>query len=67
MSIKKKILMLGGSAQQVPAIKTAKEMGYEAILIDYLQDNPGRHEADKWYQESTTDVETVYRLSLIHI
>ncbi len=63
MSIKKKILMLGGSAQQVPAIKTAKEMGYEAILIDYLPDNPGRHEADKWYQESTTDVETVYRIA----
>ena len=63
MSGKKKILMLGGSAQQVPAIEAATEMGYETILIDYLPDNPGQHVADKWYQESTTDVETVYRIA----
>ena len=59
----KKILMLGGSAQQVPAIIKAKEMGFYTILIDYLPDNPGQHVADKWYQESTTDVETVYRIA----
>ena len=63
MSGKKKILMLGGSAQQVPAIEAARDMGYETILIDYLPDNPGQHVADKWYQESTTDVETVYRIA----
>lgn len=60
---KKKILMLGGSAQQVPAIVAAKEMGYYTVLIDYLPDNPGQHVADKWYQESTTDVEAVYRIA----
>lgn len=59
----KKILMLGGSAQQVKAIETAKEMGYYTVLIDYLADNPGQHVADKWYQESTTDIETVYRIA----
>ncbi len=59
----KKILMLGGSAQQVPAIKAAKEMGYYTVLIDYLPDNPGQYVADKWYQESTTDIETVYRIA----
>ncbi len=59
----KKILMLGGSAQQVPAIKAAKEMGYYTVLIDYLPDNPGQFVADKWYQESTTDVEAVYRIA----
>lgn len=63
MSGKKKILMLGGSAQQVPAIEAAKEMGYDTLLIDYLPDNPGQHVADKWYQESTTDVETVYSIA----
>lgn len=63
MSDKKKILMLGGSAQQAPAIQAAKDMGYYTVLIDYLPDNPGRHMADKWYQESTTDVETVYRIA----
>lgn len=55
--------MLGGSAQQVPAIKAAKEMGFYTVLIDYLPDNPGQHAADKWYQESTTDVESVYRIA----
>lgn len=63
MSERKKILMLGGSAQQVPAIKAAMEMGYYTVLIDYLPDNPGQHIADKWYQESTTDVEAVYRIA----
>lgn len=55
--------MLGGSSQQVPAIKAAKEMGYYTVLIDYLPDNPGQYVADKWYQESTTDVETVYKIA----
>lgn len=55
--------MLGGSAQQVPAIEAAKKMGLYTVLIDYLPDNPGQYVADKWYQESTTDVETVYRIA----
>lgn len=60
---KKKILMLGGSPQQVPAIEKAKELGYETILIDYLPNNPGQYMADKWYQESTTDIEKVYQIA----
>lgn len=63
MDSQKKILMLGGSAQQVPAINAAKALGYYTILIDYLPDNPGQYVADKWYQESTTDIETVYRIA----
>ncbi|MBD5505604.1 MAG: ATP-grasp domain-containing protein [Lachnospiraceae bacterium] len=64
MTEKRKILMLGGSAQQVPAIQAAKDMGYYTVLIDYLPDNPGQYVADKWYQESTTDVEAVYRIAI---
>lgn len=60
---RKKILMLGGSTQQVPAIRKASEMGYETILMDYLPDNPGQYVADRWYQESTTDVEAVCRIA----
>lgn len=56
--------MLGGSQQQVPVIKKAKELGYETILIDYLEDNPGQLVADKWYQESTTDVEKVLDIAI---
>lgn len=59
----KTILLLGGSRQQVPAIEKAKQMGYRTVLIDYLPDNPGQYIADKWYQESTTDIEAVYRIA----
>lgn len=55
--------MLGGSAQQVPAIEKAKELGYYTVLIDYLDDCPGQYVADKWYQESTTDVKAVERIA----
>lgn len=56
----KKILMLGGSAQQVVAIEAAKELGYYTVLCDYLSDNPGQYVADKYYCVSTTDVDAVY-------
>ena len=59
----KTILMLGGSTQQVPAIKKAREMGYRTVLCDYLDDNPGQKECDVWYQVSTTDVEAVYQVA----
>ncbi len=59
----KKILLLGGSAQQVVAIKTAKDLGYYTVLCDYLSDNPGQYIADKYYNISTTDVEAVYEVA----
>ena len=55
--------MLGGSAQQVVAIETAKELGYYTVLCDYLPDNPGQYVADKYYNVSTTDVEAVYKIA----
>ena len=60
----KKILLLGGSAQQVIAIKTAKRLGYYTVLCDYLPDNPGQYVADKYYNVSTTDVEAVYKVAM---
>lgn len=61
--MKKKLLLLGGSAQQLVAIRAAKELGYKTIVCDYLPDNPGQHEADKYYAKSTTDVEAVYKIA----
>lgn len=55
----KKILLLGGSAQQVIAIETAKKLGYYTVLCDFLSDNPGQYVADKFYLVSTTDKEAV--------
>ncbi len=51
----KKILLLGGSTQQVPAIEYARSKGYYTVLCDYLPDNPGQRYADRFYCESTTD------------
>ena len=59
----KKILMLGGSLQQVPAIKRAKEMGFYVITCDYLPSNPGHKYADEYYDVSTTDLEGVLQLA----
>lgn len=59
----KKILLLGGSAQQIVAINKAKELGYYTVLCDYLSDNPGQYYADKFYQTSTTDKEAVLQIA----
>ncbi len=59
----KKLLLLGGSAQQIVAIKKAKELGYYTIVCDYLDDNPGQTIADKFYLESTTDKEAILKIA----
>ena len=61
----KKILLLGGSAQQIIAIETAKKLGYFTILCDFLPDNPGQYVADRFYLESTTNVEKILEISII--
>ena len=60
----KKILLLGGSAQQVVAIEKAKELGYYTILCDFLTDNPGQFVADKFYLESTTNKDKILEIAL---
>ncbi len=60
----KKILLLGGSAQQVSAIVTAKHLGYYTVLCDYLQDNPGQYVADKFHLISTTDRDAVLKVAM---
>lgn len=59
----KKILLLGGSAQQITAIETAKKLGYYTVLCDYLTDNPGQYQADRFYLISTTDKEAVLKVA----
>lgn len=59
----KKILLLGGSAQQIVAIETAKKMGYYTVVCDYLTDNPGQYHADKFYLVSTTDKEAILEVA----
>lgn len=59
----KKILLLGGSSQQIIAIKKAQELGYYTILCDYLPDNPGQYVADKFYLVSTTEKEKILEIA----
>lgn len=59
----KKLLLLGGSTQQVIAIETAKKLGYYTILCDYLTDNPGQYVSDKFFLESTTDKEKILQIA----
>ena len=59
----KKILLLGGSAQQIVAIETAKRLGLYTVLCDYLPDNPGQYHADKFYLASTTEKEKILQIA----
>ena len=59
----KKILLLGGSTQQIPAIEYAIKQGYFTVLCDYLLDNPGQHYADRFYCVSTTDREAILEVA----
>ena len=63
MNGQKRILLLGGSAQQIIAIETAKRLGYETLLCDFLPDNPGQHHADHFFLVSTTDKEAVLEVA----
>ncbi|WP_223701119.1 ATP-grasp domain-containing protein [Sutcliffiella deserti] len=60
----KRLLLLGGSAQQVTAIKYANKSGCYTILCDFLQDNPGQYIAHKYYCVSTTDKNAVLEIAI---
>lgn len=55
--------MLGGSMQQIPAIKEAKQLGYYVITCDYLPENPGHKFADEYHNISTTDKEGILEVA----
>ena len=63
MKDKRKLLLLGGSAQQVVAIETTKRLGYYTVLCDYLPDNPGQYHADRFYLVSTIDKDAVLQVA----
>lgn len=60
------MMILGASALQVPAIKKAKELGYQIILVDYDENAVGFALADVKLVVSTLDQEEVYRQALIY-
>ena len=59
----KKILFLGGTQQQIPPIKYAKQQGHYCITCDYLPNNPAHRFADEYHNVSTTDEQAVLKLA----
>lgn len=55
MSNRKKIMIVGASAWQVPMIKKAKELGYEVGVVDYNPNAVGIKYADEYFNASTID------------
>lgn len=59
----KKILILGANEKQLQLIKAAKEEGYYVVVCDYTSDNPGIPLADKHYQVSYLDQDSVLSIA----
>lgn len=59
----KTLLILGASVYQIPAIKTAKRMGYQVIVTDGVSSSPGFALADRCFNIDTTDINGVYTLA----
>jgi biotin carboxylase len=55
----KALMVLAASTYQIPAIRTAKRMGYRVITTDNAPSNPGHAFADASYDADTTDQERV--------
>ncbi|MGE7947223.1 ATP-grasp domain-containing protein [Lysinibacillus sp. NPDC093688] len=59
----KKLLILGGEFDQIPAIKKAREMGHYVITCDYTKENAGHRYANEFYNISYTDKEAILDLA----
>ena len=57
----KKVLIIGASILQLPAIKKAKELGYYVGVIDYNPNAIGVPYADEFFCVSTIDIEGVVK------
>lgn len=55
----KKLLIVGASVLQLPAILKAKEMGLHVAVVDYNPRAVGIQYADKYYNASTMDEDSV--------
>lgn len=61
--MKKKLMILGASELQLPAIKCANELGVETIVLDFDSNAVGRYEATRFYEVSTLDYEKVLEVA----
>ena len=59
----KKLLIIGASILQVPAIKKAKEMGYHVGVADYNPNAVGIQFADEYFNVSTIDIAGIVKVA----
>lgn len=59
----KKILIVGASELQTPAIIRAKELGFYVAVLDYNPNAIGIKYADEYFNVSTTDVDGVVKVA----
>lgn len=59
----KKAIVLGGTSPHVLLINYLHELDYEVVLVDYLDNSPGKKVADKHIQASTLDFDAVYNIA----
>ena len=55
----KKLLILGGTAQQIKLVEAAKKMGVYTIVTDYLVDSPAKKVADEAWMLNIKDVDQI--------
>jgi len=66
--MRKRIIILGASKLQVPAIVEAKKMGLETVVVDKNPDAPGFAIADVRILESTRDTDKIMKAALeLHV
>lgn len=58
-----KAMILGGVSPHIELIAKLKNMGYETLLVDYLDNPPAKAYADRYFQVSTLDKEAVLNLA----
>lgn len=61
----KKALVLAGGLPQIKLIKELQSRGYFVVLADYYENPIAKPYADKFYKESTLDLEAIRKLALI--
>jgi biotin carboxylase len=62
--VKEKLMILGAGVMQGPAIRIAKEMGLESVVVDGSKDAPCAGEADIFEQIDLKDKEKITELAL---
>lgn len=63
VQVMKKILIIGASALQLPAILKAKEMGLRVAVADFNPKAVGIPFADQYFNASTIDVEAICKVA----